>query len=70
MKNKEELNENGKLPIHSVNHSLSKTDIERQIRGYIGLRNMAINHNENETADKFDKLIDDLKIELEKLNCG
>ena len=61
---------NEKLHISDVSHTLSKTDIERQIKGYIGLQNMARNHGENETVEKFDKLINDLKLELEKLNCG
>lgn len=63
-------NGNEKLHISDVSHSLSKIDIERQIKGYIGLRNMARNHGENETVEKFDKLINDLKLELENSNCG
>lgn len=50
-----------------VNHNLSKTDIEQQINGYIGLRNMARNHGEIETVKKYDKLINDLKLYLSKL---
>jgi len=63
-------NTDKKLNISDVSHSLSKIDIERQIKGYIGLRNMARNHGENNTVEKFDKLINDLKLKLEKLNCG
>jgi len=59
----------GNFPISDVNHSLSKADIERQIKGYIGLRNLAIYHNENEAVENFDKLINDLEMEKSKLNC-
>lgn len=47
-------------------NSLSKSDIERQIKAYIGLKNVAIVHGEKKTAKEFDKLIDELKITLEK----
>lgn len=43
-----------------------KKEIERQIKGYIKLRDLAINHGETETVDKFDKLINELKTELNK----
>jgi hypothetical protein len=45
-----------------------KLNIERQIKAYVRLRNMARNHGENETAEKFDKLINELNVELKKYN--
>ena len=45
---------------------INKIDIERQIRGYIGLRKLAEYKNEKETVEKFTKLINDLKVELIK----
>jgi hypothetical protein len=45
----------------------SKLDIERQIKGYIGLRNMARNHGENETVEKFENLINEKIKEIELL---
>lgn len=45
---------------------ISKSDIKRQIKGYIGLRNMATNNGEMETVSKLNKLIEDLNFELRK----
>jgi len=49
-----------------MGRKINKSILEKQIKGYIGLRNLARNHGEIETAEKFDKLIGELKLELEK----
>lgn len=54
--------------VHYENNDyLTKEGIERQIKGYRSLMKLAQHHDEPETAEKFKKLISELKDDLKTI---